>query len=97
MRIERNIELPKKRVEVPQKVVRHSYAIPSRVLVGKVKELQTGESFLVETPNHSTSREMQRRLAGAIGGSYLKSNKVLFGKRFAIRQVNGGVRVWRKK
>ena len=43
MKIERNIELPKKRVEVPQKVVRHSYAIPSRVLVAKVKELGTGE------------------------------------------------------
>jgi hypothetical protein len=97
MKIERNVELPKKRIEVPQKTVRHSYAIPSRVLVGKVKELDRGDSFLVETPNHSTSREMQRRLAGAIGGSYLKSNKVLFGKRFAIRQVSGGVRVWRKK
>lgn len=96
MRIERNIELPRKRVEVPRRPVKHSYAIPSKFLSGKVRELRRGESFLVETPNHSTSQEMQRRLAGAIGGSYRVSS-VLFGKRFVIRQVDGGVRVWRKK
>lgn len=97
MRIERNIELPRKRVEVPRKPMKHSYTIPSHMLAGKVKELKRGESFLVETPNHSTSQEMQRRLAGAIGGSYRASCSLLFGKRFAIRQVEGGVRVWRKK
>jgi hypothetical protein len=68
MKVERNVVLPEKRTEAPRKPVRHAYAIPSKELRKQVTLLNTGESFLVKTPNHATGVEMQRRLAGRLVG-----------------------------
>ena len=95
MKIDKNVLMFPKRVFAPKKRQTHQYVIPHSVFAAQVRNLEVGDSFFVKTSNHNQTIELQRRLAGAIGGSYIKSN-VLWGKRFAIRQMFNGVRVWRK-
>jgi hypothetical protein len=73
---------------IPVPPLRSGSGIGEKMPLGK---MELGDSFLV--PIHMSNgdaRQLRNRLNGVVGYYSKKS-----GKRFAVRSVDGGVRVWR--
>lgn len=72
--------------------------MPTAATAGRVKqypfaEMDVGDSFFVATQGGDI-RKTQVRIAGNASAAR-RANKACAGRKFATRQVEGGVRVWR--
>lgn len=93
VKIHSTVPLAPKRSGPLPKRKKHHYQISYADMSAKVRILEVGQSFKVAAKD---TRELQRRMAGVIGPSYQKGTAI-YRRRFSLRQVGDGVRVWRVK